>query len=141
MEIVRWDKESKILHIKIGGVLYKTKVLSVDEDDRSITLYVFNMNTTITLPLTENVSKEILENPAQNTVLSPIAGRVVKVHVKEKETVEYDEPLVTIESMKMENEIRAPFSLFVKTVHIDEGDLVKQDELLVTVEQRVTDSL
>lgn len=65
---------------------------------------------------------------------SPLAGRVVKILVKTGNQVNKDQPLVIIESMKMENEIRATFPGFVKNISISEGNLVQQNQVLITFE-------
>lgn len=67
---------------------------------------------------------------------SPLAGLVVKVKVVVGQFVEKNQPLVVIESMKMENEITAPFAAFIKTLSISEGNLVKPNQVIVVFEQK-----
>ena len=141
MERAAMALEKKIIYVKVDGKLYKAKVLSIDEADQSVTLYVFNIDKVIKLPLVEEILDEITDEVAgeapksPDSITSPIAGQVVRIYVKPGQEVEANAPLLSIESMKMENEIRAPFRLFVKTVHIGVGDLVKQNQLLLKIKE------
>ena len=67
---------------------------------------------------------------------SPLAGLVIKVRVAAGQFVEKNQPLIVIESMKMENEISAPFSAFIKTLSISEGNLVKPNQVIVIFERK-----
>jgi len=51
----------------------------------------------------------------EETLNSPISGRVVEVKAKEGQTVKKDEVLLVIEAMKMEYLIRAPYDWYDKT--------------------------
>jgi biotin carboxyl carrier protein len=74
--------------------------------------------------------------PAEKLVMqSPLAGRITKVLVKSGQAVVQNQAIVSIESMKMENEIRAPFPAFIKNILISEGNLVQQNQVLVTFEK------
>lgn len=66
-----------------------------------------------------------------NHVLSPLNGKVVKVSVKEGDTVEKGELMMIIESMKMENKILAPAQAEVTEVLVGDGDQVAGSELLI----------
>lgn len=67
-------------------------------------------------------------------VTAPIPGLVVKVLVKEGETVEEGQPLVILEAMKMENEIRAARGGVVKSVKTGPGQRIEQNGLLLVIE-------
>ena len=68
----------------------------------------------------------------EQTLKSPLAGRIVKILVKTGDQVSKNQLLVIIESMKMENEIRATFPGFIKNISITEGNLVQQNQVLIT---------
>jgi len=144
VEIIKWDQEKKIIFFKTSGQIYKAKIVELDEETGICKLYIFNTNQTVVLNLTDKngdkvrqlpLTEEETEEFSCDSILSPISGQVIKIHVKAYQTVKQNEPLVTIESMKMENEIRAPFDLFIKTISISESDLVKQNQLLIEVEE------
>jgi len=66
-------------------------------------------------------------------VTAPIPGLIVKVEVKEGDSVTAGQPLVILEAMKMENEIRAPRDGEVRGVHVAPGQSVEQGAVLVTL--------
>jgi biotin carboxyl carrier protein len=67
-----------------------------------------------------------------NNLAAPLAGRVIKSFISASQAVKKNDLLITIESMKMENEIRASRNGFIKTVSFKEGDLVKANQVLIT---------
>lgn len=69
-----------------------------------------------------------IEFGSKDQVSTPMPGKVVKLLVGEGDTIELGQPLVIVESMKMENEIKSPTNGTVKSVHFRAGDLVKPDQ-------------
>lgn len=69
-----------------------------------------------------------------HSVLAPMPCKVIRVLVEEGETVKKDQPLVVIESMKMETVIRSPKEAKVGRVVHSVGDVVKQGTELVEFE-------
>ena len=67
-------------------------------------------------------------------VIAPIPGLVVKVLVKEGDTIEESQPLVLLEAMKMENELRAMRGGKVKSIAITAGQRVEQNAVLIILE-------
>jgi len=61
-------------------------------------------------------------------------GKVVRVLVKEGDPVSYDQGLLVLEAMKMQNEIRAPKSGIVREVGAIEGKAVSAGEFLLSLE-------
>ncbi|KAF2867377.1 3-methylcrotonyl-CoA carboxylase subunit alpha [Massariosphaeria phaeospora] len=66
-----------------------------------------------------------------NSVLAPMPCKVLRVEVREGDAVRRDQPLVVIESMKMETVIRSPVDGVVARVVHGEGDLCKAGTALV----------
>jgi acetyl/propionyl-CoA carboxylase alpha subunit len=69
------------------------------------------------------------EGPA--TVVAPMPGTVIRVHVHEGSTVKAGEPLVVLEAMKMETPLSAPYDATVQAIHVEEGDRVASGAVLV----------
>ena len=61
---------------------------------------------------------------------SPIAGLVISVDVDIRQRVKADDPVVTIEAMKMQTAIGAPVEGTVETIHVAPGDIVKPGQIL-----------
>jgi len=69
------------------------------------------------------------------TTASPITGRITSVKVKEGDRVRKGQPIMTIESMKMETVIEAPHDGTIIRIYRFEGDLVNQGEKLFEIEE------
>lgn len=67
-------------------------------------------------------------------VESELAGTVWSIPVSAGETVEEDDPLVMVESMKMEIPISAPRDGVVKEIKVAEGDLISAGQIVVVLE-------
>jgi len=74
----------------------------------------------------------------EDTLHSPISGRVVEVKVKEGKMVKKDEVLMVIEAMKMEYLIRAPFSGEIHKIHFKENDQIEIGQLTVDLKKKET---
>lgn len=62
----------------------------------------------LTVPRAKWMDKALGMKDVANSVLAPMPCKVLRVEVQPGETVEKDQPLVVIESMKMETVIRSP---------------------------------
>ena len=67
-------------------------------------------------------------------IRAPMPALVVRIEVKEGESVHEGQGLVILEAMKMENEIKAQASGKVKEIRISAGKAVEKDELLILLE-------
>jgi acetyl/propionyl-CoA carboxylase alpha subunit len=67
-------------------------------------------------------------------VKAPMPGAVVKVLVKEGDSVEVGQSLVIVEAMKMEHDVRAPVAGTVKKVAVAPGSSVGTTEAMVEIE-------
>ena len=71
--------------------------------------------------------------PQDKICRSPIAGMVVSVQVLPGQRIERDDPLVTIEAMKMQNTVGAPMEGTVEEVLVKAGEIVKSGQVLCTL--------
>jgi 3-methylcrotonyl-CoA carboxylase alpha subunit len=67
----------------------------------------------------------------ENSLESPMPGKVLRVLVDAGDTVEQEQALVIIEAMKMEFTVRAPHGGIVADVKYQEGDQVAVGDILV----------
>jgi biotin carboxyl carrier protein len=67
-------------------------------------------------------------------VCAEMPGKVIRVLVKEGETVAYDQSLLILEAMKMQNKIRAPKGGVIKEIAVIGGIAVNTGEFLLSVE-------
>ncbi len=71
---------------------------------------------------------------SEGTVVSPMPGTILKVNVKEGDTVNAGDSIVVLEAMKMENDITAPKSGKIKAMHVSQGQAVAKGDSLFEVE-------
>jgi len=67
-------------------------------------------------------------------VTAPMSGKVWKILVKVGDTVEYEDELMILEAMKMENPIYAPADGKVAAINVAEGDQVEPNQVLMIIE-------
>jgi biotin carboxyl carrier protein len=67
----------------------------------------------------------------KSMVRAPMPGKVIKIHVAEKDEVRKNQTLAIVEAMKMENEIKSPMEAVVKKIYAAPGDLVDSEKPLI----------
>ncbi|WP_433188005.1 biotin carboxylase N-terminal domain-containing protein [Actinoallomurus sp. CA-150999] len=73
------------------------------------------------------------EQVAPGTLVAPMPGSVVRVAVREGETVERGQPVLWLEAMKMEHQILAPAAGIVTALHAEVGRQVETGAVLAVV--------
>jgi 3-methylcrotonyl-CoA carboxylase alpha subunit len=85
------------------------------------------------------VSTETLDTAVhvrdEDTLESPMPGKVLKVLAKPGDTVSDNQPLVIIEAMKMEFTVRAPHDGKLAAMYYQEGDQVSVGDILAAMEK------
>ena len=71
--------------------------------------------------------------PEDKICHSPIAGLVVSVAAVPGQLIRQDEPVLTIEAMKMQNTIGAPMDGVVGEILVKRGEAVKTGQVLFTL--------
>ena len=71
----------------------------------------------------------------QSSVIAPMPGTVIRLLVREGESVKARQPLVVLEAMKMETPLTSPYDATVRAVHVAEGDRVAGGAVLVELEE------
>jgi biotin carboxyl carrier protein len=79
-------------------------------------------------------SREALEYGSKDQVSTPMPVKIVKILVKEGDKVTLKQPLVIVESMKMENELKSPSNGVIKSIHFAAGDLVGTGQPIIKIE-------
>lgn len=85
-------------------------------DDARLTLFQQGKQHRLELAMPEWTKKALGVKDVTNSVLAPMPCKVLRVEVKEGDEVHKDQPLVVIESMKMETVIRSPSDGVVKRI-------------------------
>ena len=67
-------------------------------------------------------------------ICADMPGKVIRVHVQEGDTVAFDQSLLVLEAMKMQNEIRAPKGGVVMEIGAAAGAAVNTGDFLLSIE-------
>jgi acetyl-CoA carboxylase biotin carboxyl carrier protein len=67
-------------------------------------------------------------------VKAPMVGKIIEVVVEQGSTVDVDDDLVIIESMKMEIPVAAPRAGTVGAIKVSAGDTVSEGDLLLVLD-------
>jgi acetyl-CoA/propionyl-CoA carboxylase biotin carboxyl carrier protein len=67
------------------------------------------------------------------TILAPMPGAVLAIHVSDGDVVEGGDPIVTLEAMKMEHAVPAPRSGRVSDLAVAPGDQVVRGQVLASI--------
>ncbi len=67
-------------------------------------------------------------------VKAPMAGTILELLVAAGDTVEAEDELLILESMKMEIPIEAPQAGTIGAISVTEGQPVQEDDILLTLE-------
>ncbi len=71
---------------------------------------------------------------SEKTIVAPMPGLVVHVHVRPGDEIEAGQGVVIVEAMKMENELKAPAAGVVARVEVVSGQAVEKGAVLVILE-------
>ncbi len=67
-------------------------------------------------------------------VTAPMAGNIWKIHVKVGDQVQYEDELMVLEALKMENPIYAPVDGTVAEIKVAENDAVEANQVLMVID-------
>jgi biotin carboxyl carrier protein len=81
----------------------------------------------------KNRKKSLLEG-ADNSISSPMPGKVVKIPVKVGDKINKGDTVIIVSAMKMENEYKSDIDSKVKQILVKEGDTVDSNQPLVLLE-------
>ncbi len=120
--------------ILVDGRVYD---LAVDVDDNTCAIsgrsgtHVLHIRDPRRLDATRSVEQG---QAGLQRLLAEMPGKVIRVLVREGDAVTYDQGLLVIEAMKMQNEIRAPKTGVVKSIGVTAGRTVATGDFLISLE-------
>ncbi len=113
--------------ISSNSFLFKMgeKVLPVYYAIEGAKVHIYIKGEIYTFEKEEGKGREVPhEEKGDREITSPLPGTITKIHVKEGEEVEKNQPLLVIESMKMENVMVSPIKGIVSKINVSEGELI-----------------
>jgi glutaconyl-CoA/methylmalonyl-CoA decarboxylase subunit gamma len=133
----------------IHGTTYNSHLKKIEEDvaviDINGTEYQVKIETEIQKPKTPKLVRSRVDiDPKEanikkseqkiSTLKAPLPGLIMKIMVKEGDTVKVGDTVLIMEAMKMENNIQAEKDGIVKAIKVSEGQNVMQDDVLVEID-------
>jgi acetyl-CoA/propionyl-CoA carboxylase biotin carboxyl carrier protein len=107
------------------------------ESDRELHLYRGGRHVAVRLTRTED-ALQVSAGAEEGSLLTPLPGTVVAVHVAPGQSVARGTPLVTVEAMKMEHTLTAPYAGTVTRVAFSVADRVAAGAILVELSPLVS---
>ncbi|KAJ5183062.1 ATP-grasp fold subdomain 1 [Penicillium capsulatum] len=108
---------------------------TVVQDEDTVIAFQRGQQYRLTVPRATWMEKALGMKDVANSVLAPMPCKVLRVEVQAGDEVEKDQPLVVIESMKMETVIRSPQKGKIARVVHKQGDQCKSGTPLVEFEE------
>jgi len=115
------------LHVEFADQIQQVHLVEVDQD-----LHLFRGGRQVLLRLARTEDAlQVTAGAEEGSLLTPLPGTVVAVHVKAGQQVTRGAPLVTVEAMKMEHTLTAPYDGTVARVAFGLAERVAAGAVLV----------
>lgn len=111
-----WTRRGNAYEIVIEGIEYRVDVCD-ELSERALFL-----------------ARSASQTTGESTVRAPIPGLVRRVLVTEGQSVAKDQPVLTLDAMKLENELAAPREGIVKKILVTTGTPVERDQALLVIQ-------
>ena len=114
------------MDVEIDGRVQHARIIEIDQD---LHLFRNGRHTVLRLARTED-ALQVTADAEEGSLLTPLPGTVVAVHVTAGQGVARGAPLVTVEAMKMEHTLTAPHAGTVTRVPFGVGERVAAGAVL-----------
>jgi 3-methylcrotonyl-CoA carboxylase alpha subunit len=118
---------AKLLHVECRG---QVRRIGVFDADPVLHLFGDGRHVMLTLERTDH-ALQVAGGTEQGSLLTPLPGTIVAVHVATGQQVARGMPLVTVEAMKMEHTLTAPYDGVVARIAYGLTDRVQAGAILV----------
>jgi 3-methylcrotonyl-CoA carboxylase alpha subunit len=125
-------REDRTLAAEIRGSRELARII---ESDSGLEIFRTGRYTRLTPAGTDDALQPTTEADA-GTLVTPLPGTVVAVHVTAGQSVERGAPLITVEAMKMEHTVAAPYAGTVERMPFNLGDRVAAGSVLAELKPR-----
>jgi 3-methylcrotonyl-CoA carboxylase alpha subunit len=120
-------RDSTSLQVECNGEVTR---LSIFEEAPALHLFASGRHVVVNLVSTDD-SLQVVGSAEQGSLLTPLPGTVVAVHVAAGQHVARGAPLITVEAMKMEHTLTAPYEGVVSRIAFGVADRVQAGAVLV----------
>lgn len=132
------EYEDNVFVMSVNNKVYTVKVN--DEERGKIQLlttgfgYEFEVKTSTSALLEQFVRQSGKGSAADNGVVAPMPGMVVKIDCAVGDSVAEGDKIIIVEAMKMENALAAPTTGTIKKINAEEGKAVDKGAVLIEIE-------
>jgi 3-methylcrotonyl-CoA carboxylase alpha subunit len=130
--------ETNLVKFSLHGIIHQVYV-SRDKNETGLVSFVghiFELQRLDFLPESASPVRFEAAGNHSNEVFSPMPGKVIKLFVREGESVGKGDVLLIIEAMKMENSILSPADGIVEKINVVLNDRVDPGKALVILEKK-----
>ena len=121
----------KKYNIKVNGVSYEVEVEEVGGNTAAASNVA--PKAAVAAPAAPQAAPSTATSSAgASSITSPMPGTIVKVNVKQGDSIKKGDVVVVLEAMKMENDITAPADCTISSVNVNQGASVSTGDILVT---------
>lgn len=111
----------KVYKVKVNGKVYEVELEAVEEKKGNIA------------PAATTAAPSAPVSGGANSILAPIAGKVVDVKVNVGDAVKKGQVVAIVEAMKLENEIVSQFDGKVVEIRANKGASVMNKDVLIVL--------
>ena len=119
--------------ITLNGQVYEMEIEAIEEGTVPAQPQTA-ASETAAAPTADSSPVHAESEPADNAVISPMPGTVVRLMAAQGDTVTKGQPVLLLEAMKMENEITAVKGGVISAMYVAEGQTVSGGEALFEIE-------
>jgi 3-methylcrotonyl-CoA carboxylase alpha subunit len=120
-------RSAQSLQVELDGQMQRVRVIEAGQD-----LHLFRGGRQVLLRVARTEDAlQVSAGAEEGSLLTPLPGTVVAVHVKQGQQVARGAPLVTVEAMKMEHTLTAPYDGTVARVAFAVAERVAAGAILV----------
>ncbi len=120
-------RDAASLHAECNGEIVRVNLFDAAP---ALHLFVNGRHTVLNLVSTDD-ALQVMGTAEQGSLLTPLPGTVVAVHVAAGQSVARGAPLITVEAMKMEHTLTAPYDGVVSRIAFGLADRVQAGAVLV----------
>ncbi len=121
------SRDASSMHVEVDG---RTRHVRIIELDQALHVFGSGRHVMLRLARTEDALK-VAGGAEEGSLVTPLPGTVVAVHVTASQAVSRGAPLVTVEAMKMEHTLTAPYDGKVTRVLFGVSERVAAGAVLV----------
>ena len=127
-EIITLDGKEIDVNLSDDKITIEGNIFNIDFTEEG------NPSTVIINGMLYLVSRENSIYSLVNEIKTPMHGKIIEILVNEGDLVNYDQILVVLEAMKMQNHIRSPRKGTIRSIKIVKDQSVKLGDILLTFE-------